>query len=116
MMATRKVLTLVFVFNGEKVLLGLKKRGLGCGKWNGFGGKVEPGETVRQAAVRELVEESGAVVKPEDLEDVGRIDFEFKGDPCILEVHAFRTETYSGTLFYLFWFTREVSSFVLKEQ
>ena len=25
-----------------------------CGSWNGFGGKVDPGETSLEAAVREL--------------------------------------------------------------
>lgn len=37
-----------------KVLLGLKKRGLGVDKWNGFGGKLEPGETIEEAAKREM--------------------------------------------------------------
>ena len=36
----RKLLTLVFLREGGKVLLGMKKRGFGVGKWNGFGGKV----------------------------------------------------------------------------
>ena len=35
-----KHLTLVFLRDGSKVLLGMKKRGFGAGKWNGFGGKV----------------------------------------------------------------------------
>ena len=35
-----KLLTLVFLRDGSKVLLGMKKRGFGAGKWNGFGGKV----------------------------------------------------------------------------
>ena len=39
------------------MLLGMKKRGFGTGKWNGFGGKVEVGETVADAAQRELEEE-----------------------------------------------------------
>ena len=39
------------------VLLGMKKRGFGVGKWNGFGGKVENGETVFDGAMRELQEE-----------------------------------------------------------
>ena len=43
-----------------RVLLGRKKRGMGFGKWNGFGGKIEKGETMRQCAVREL-RESGVV-------------------------------------------------------
>ena len=31
--------TLCFLLAGERILLGMKKRGLGVGKWNGFGGK-----------------------------------------------------------------------------
>lgn len=37
----------------------MKKRGFGGGKWNGAGGKVEPGETVLAAAIRECREEIG---------------------------------------------------------
>ena len=55
-----KIVTLVFVHDNQKVLLGYKKRGFGAGRWNGFGGKVETGETLEQAARRELKEESGA--------------------------------------------------------
>lgn len=52
-MSTRKALTLTLVRSGAgEILLGLKKRGFGEGKWNGFGGKVEPGETIPQAAAR----------------------------------------------------------------
>ena len=40
-----KLLTLVIPVDDDKrVLLGLKKRGFGEGYYNGFGGKVEPGE------------------------------------------------------------------------
>ena len=48
----RKLLTLTLVQRENEVLLGFKKRGFGQGKWNGFGGKVEPGETIVNAAVR----------------------------------------------------------------
>jgi 8-oxo-dGTP pyrophosphatase MutT (NUDIX family) len=41
------------------ILLGLKKKGLGSGRWNGFGGKVESGESVEGAARREVKEETG---------------------------------------------------------
>ena len=37
------------VFNAEQnaeVLLGMKKRGFGAGKINGYGGKIEKGETI----------------------------------------------------------------------
>ena len=47
-----KLFTLVIVLDGDKTLLGWKKRGFGVGKWNGFGGKVEPGETIINAAKR----------------------------------------------------------------
>jgi 8-oxo-dGTP diphosphatase / 2-hydroxy-dATP diphosphatase len=36
-------------------------QGFGIGRWNGFGGKVEPGETIADAAKRELLEESSVV-------------------------------------------------------
>jgi 8-oxo-dGTP diphosphatase len=35
-------------------LLGLKKIGLGAGKYAGFGGKLEADEALAMAAVREL--------------------------------------------------------------
>lgn len=51
-MAARKLLSLVFVRKPREILLGMKKRGFGEGKWNGFGGKVEPNETILQGALR----------------------------------------------------------------
>lgn len=52
--------------NGD-VLLGMKKKGFGAGKFNGFGGKVELGEDVTAATVRELWEESSVRVEKNDL-------------------------------------------------
>lgn len=49
--------TLMFVVRDGEILLIKKKRGLGAGKINGPGGRLEPGETPREAAVRELIEE-----------------------------------------------------------
>lgn len=51
-MVMKKLLTLVMVTRPNQVLLGMKKRGFGEGKWNGFGGKVEKGETIFEAAQR----------------------------------------------------------------
>ena len=59
------------------VLLGLKKRGFGQGKYVGFGGKIEAGETVEEATVRELEEETGLRAALEDLEPAGRLTFLF---------------------------------------
>lgn len=47
-----KLFTLIIVIHGDEILLGWKKRGFGVGKWNGFGGKVEPGELIINAAKR----------------------------------------------------------------
>ena len=47
-----KLLTLLFVMRPNQVLLGMKKRGFGVGRWNGFGGKVQVGETIEDAAKR----------------------------------------------------------------
>ncbi len=49
--------TLVFLMHGDEVLLIDKKTGYGAGRTNGPGGKLEPGETPRQCAERELHEE-----------------------------------------------------------
>lgn len=48
---------LLFVIRGGEALLIRKKRGLGAGKINAPGGRIEPGETPEQAAVRETREE-----------------------------------------------------------
>lgn len=52
MLSSSKLLTLVLVVQPGRVLLGMKKRGFGAGKWNGFGGKVQPGETIEDGARR----------------------------------------------------------------
>jgi len=66
---------LCFVIRDGQVLLIHKKRGLGAGKINGPGGRLEPGETALQAAVREMQEELG--VTPTGLEQVGELHFQF---------------------------------------
>lgn len=83
----RKLLTLTIVKRDHQILLGLKKRGFGVGRWNGFGGKVEERETIYAAAIRELYEESGIVA--EKLEKVGILEFNFESSPQTLEVHIF---------------------------
>ncbi|KAK9309250.1 hypothetical protein QLX08_001001 [Tetragonisca angustula] len=95
-MYTRKLFSLIFIRKTSEILLGLKKRGFGKNKWNGFGGKVEKGESVLQGAIRELKEECGLSAK--QLKKVGILEFEFKGDTVLLEVHVFETYEYSGEL------------------
>lgn len=92
----KKILTLCIIHKYPRVLLGMKKRGFGAGKWNGFGGKVEQGETIKEAAKREIYEEAGIALRDKDINKAGVIEFEFKGDPEILEVHIFRAHKFSG--------------------
>ena len=49
--------TLVFVVKDGQMLLIRKKRGLGAGKINAPGGRLEPGEAPLEAAIREAQEE-----------------------------------------------------------
>ena len=72
----------------------MKKRGFGAGRWNGFGGKVSAAETIEDAAKRETQEEAG--VKVGNLYKVGIIDFEFKGNSEIQEVHIFKSDNFLG--------------------
>lgn len=82
---------------GGAVLLGLKKRGFGQGYYTGFGGKVEPGETILAAAVRELAEESGLVAEPPALIGRGTLTFCFPAKPAWdQQVHLFLVERWSG--------------------
>ena len=61
-MEVKDVTNVLFVKN-NKVLLGLKKRGFGKSKYNGFGGKLKRGETIVEAAKREAREEVGLIMR-----------------------------------------------------
>lgn len=86
---------LLFVQQGEQVLLIRKKTGLGKGKINGPGGKLDPGETPLEAAVREIREELHLLVRPEDCEEMGELRFQFV-DGLALHCVVFRTRRFEG--------------------
>lgn len=92
--------TVCFLVKENEVLLGLKKRGFGQGKWTGIGGKLEEGETVEQAALREVFEE--ICVQPKYLKKVARVNFYFpfvdKPEKWNQEVHFFVTSTWDGII------------------
>lgn len=89
---------LVDAVPANRVLLGRKKRGLGEGKFNGFGGKVEAGETVLETAVREMREESEVIVSPKDMVLAGHFYFYMPAKPeWNMEVFAYIAITWQGT-------------------
>ena len=91
--APRQRATLLFVVRDGRVLLIHKKRGLGAGKINGPGGRIEPGETPLQAAVREVQEE--LLVTPLAVTAGGELFFQFT-DGLALHVHVFRAAGCAG--------------------
>jgi mutator protein MutT len=89
--------TLLFLQQDNQILLAMKKRGHGMGKWNGAGGKVEEGETITQAAVRECQEEIG--VTPVAPKLAGRLQFFLTEDPSFHhDCHVFVTSKWTGNL------------------
>lgn len=85
--------TLCFIILGNEVLLGMKKRGLGAGNLNGFGGKLKDGELFDVALQRELREE--ADVELVSYGKCGEILFTLpNGDE--LETHVYRATEISG--------------------
>jgi len=92
-----KQVTLCLLIRGDNILLGYIKRGFGLGKYNSPGGKVEPGESIRQATVRETEEELGILVNPENLKFVAKIVFYFENKPdWDQEMHVFACTDWHG--------------------
>jgi len=85
--------TLLFVIRDREILLIHKKRGLGAGKINGPGGHIEPGETPRQCAIREIQEE--LCVTPTGVRACGELRFQFT-DGLSLHGHVFAASACEG--------------------
>ena len=84
---------------GTEVLLGRKNTGLGLGRWVGPGGKVEAGESLREAAIRELHEEVGLVAGPDDLLPIARLHYPFPTRPHLSQrSHAFVLDAFEGVV------------------
>jgi 8-oxo-dGTP diphosphatase len=86
---------LCFIIRDGQILLIRKKRGLGAGKINGPGGRIEKGETALASAIRETQEEIG--VTPTGLKHIGELFFEFL-DGYKLHVAVFAASGCEGEL------------------
>lgn len=89
-----KEMTLCLLRDKDRILLGKKKRGFGEGKYNGFGGKLNPGETLEEALVREVYEESGVTLL--NYVKRGVLTFFYKKDNEVFLVHIFEGIAWSG--------------------
>ena len=88
--------TLALLKKDNKILLALKKRGFGEGKYNGVGGNIENGETVEQARIRETWEEIN--VTPREYEKVAIIEFDefYKGNKENVVFHLYLINEWDG--------------------
>lgn len=61
-----------------KIILGIKQEKIGAGLYNGWGGKVEPGQTIRENVSEEFKQETGgAICNPDKLYPVALVHFFF---------------------------------------
>ena len=99
---SRKIMTVSYVLNQDEILLGYKKpkpnKNIWVGEnyWNGFGGNVEPGETIAAGAKRELEEESGLISRVQ--EKCGIILITYESKPIEIELHFFLVTKFAGIL------------------
>lgn len=90
----RERAVIAFARRENEVLLIHKKRGLGAGKVNGPGGRIDPGETPAEAAIRETMEE--VQIRIHELQQHATLHFAFT-DGYSLTVYVYVTESFSGT-------------------
>ena len=89
--------TLCLLSRNVEILLAMKKRGFGEGKYNGVGGKIEGTETPEAAMLRETKEEIG--VTPIQYEKVGVVSFDefYKDEKVNLIFHLYMVTEWEGT-------------------
>lgn len=84
---------IAFAVRDGRMLLIHKRRGLGAGKINGPGGRIEPGESPREAAIRETREEVGVELR--DPAERATLHFAFR-DGYSLTVYVFVARDFEG--------------------
>lgn len=91
--------TLVFLIKGDHVLLGIKRKKIGAGKRNGYGGEIHNGETPGACAARETWEEAEVVLQSDSLDEVAVVYFEntnSDGATSVCKVHVYFAYEWEG--------------------
>ncbi|MCX7798603.1 MAG: 8-oxo-dGTP diphosphatase [Melioribacter sp.] len=91
--------TLCYIIHNDKTLMLhriKKKNDIHEGKWNGLGGKFQPGETPEECVIREVKEESGLLIKNPKLH--GFITFPLFDGKKDWYVFLFTANEYEGKL------------------
>lgn len=88
-----QVTVLLFVIANGKILLMRKKRGLGAGKINAPGGRLERGESAQDCAIREAQEELR--IHPRNVKAAGELFFHAEDQPRI-HCYLFTASDYDG--------------------
>lgn len=92
-----KLATICYIDNGNELLLlhrNKKKNDVHEGKWISVGGKLEAGETPDECAKREILEETGLVVKSMDFKGVITFPDFTPGDDWY--TYVFKVTEFSG--------------------
>ncbi len=79
-------------------LLQKKARGFGIGKWNGPGGKLEAGETLKEGLAREIKEET--TIEIGEVEEIAYLEFNFPHkSEWTFQNHVYTCKDYKGEPF-----------------
>lgn len=89
-------MTLCYFIDGDRILLPLKKKKIGKGKYNGVGGRLEEGKTHEEAMIRECIEEVD--LQPINYEYMAEISFNrtVDGERSIALVHVYTCNKWIG--------------------
>lgn len=95
-MNPQKLLTLGYLLKDDQILLAMKNRGFGAGKWNGVGGKVKIGESVTDSFIRETQEELN--VTPTEFEQVAMHTFTYPGEESSWDAYVYFVTKWTGEI------------------